>query len=313
MSEKEKKVFVRQTERPGNGEAWYTTKIAGGISPCIPGKPQAWMGSVLANCVGYAWGRFAFLEENPDCKVGCAKGNSYPGDAWTWYSNSLAQSYEVGLVPKLGAVAVWKRTGSKGHVAIVEHVNDDNSWESSESGYNTSPAWFTRTYSSKSARSGYVFLGFVYPKFDFVERIEPTPEPKFKVGDEVIVNGSLYRTANASKPAGSVKNKKTKITRYADGTMHPYNTTGDLGWMNEEDIEPVNPEPQPEPETFKVGDKVKITGTGNSRPDGTGSTCGGVGWKRYILSIKAGMKYPYQIGVNGRTTGYYQASSLKKI
>lgn len=314
MAEKEKKIFIPQLKKPENGDKWYTRKIDGGISLALwAGRPAAWVGSTLANCVGYSWGRFAFLENNPNCMVGCALGTDYPADAWAWYKNSKAQGYETGLTPKLGAVAVWSRAGAKGHVANVEKVYDNNEWDSSESGYNTSPVWFTRHYNYKSYRSGYTFLGFIYPKYDFIEEPEPKPEPKFKIGDEVIINGPLYRTANSSQPSGSVKNKKTKIALYAEGSMHPYNTTGYLGWMNTEDIEPVNPTPQPEPEVLKKGDYVKIVANGNSRPDGTGNTCGGIGWKRYILSIKAGMKYPYQVGVNGITTGYYKAEALKKI
>ena len=59
---------------------------------------------------------------------------------------------------------------------------------------------------------------------------------KFKIGDKVIINGNLYSSSNASKPSGSVKNKVTKITRIASGSKHPYNTTGDLGWMDESSI-----------------------------------------------------------------------------
>lgn len=59
---------------------------------------------------------------------------------------------------------------------------------------------------------------------------------KFKVGDKVIVNGNLYKSSNATAPSGTIKNKITNITRIAKGSKHPYNTTGDLGWMNEKDI-----------------------------------------------------------------------------
>ena len=63
---------------------------------------------------------------------------------------------------------------------------------------------------------------------------------KFKVGDKVIINGSLYKSSNATTPSSSVKNKVTYITRVAKGSKHPYNTTGDLGWMNESDIKLYN-------------------------------------------------------------------------
>lgn len=59
---------------------------------------------------------------------------------------------------------------------------------------------------------------------------------KFKIGDKVIINGNLYKSSNATTPSSTVKNKVTNITRIAKGTKHPYNTTGDLGWMNESDI-----------------------------------------------------------------------------
>lgn len=65
---------------------------------------------------------------------------------------------------------------------------------------------------------------------------EGSYEMKFKIGDEVIVNGELYRGSNDTTPAGRVTNKTTKITRVVEGAKHPYNTTGDLGWMDEEDI-----------------------------------------------------------------------------
>ena len=59
---------------------------------------------------------------------------------------------------------------------------------------------------------------------------------KFKIGDTVIINGYLYKSSNATTPSGSVKNKVTNITRTANGSKHPYNTTGDLGWMDESSI-----------------------------------------------------------------------------
>ena len=42
----------------------------------------------------------------------------------------------------------------------------------------------------------------------------------------------LYYTSNDSEPSGYAKAKKTVITRN-NGSKHPYNTTGDLGWMDE--------------------------------------------------------------------------------
>ena len=87
---------------------------------------------------------------------------------------------------------------------------------------------------------------------------EPAPTQKFNIGDRVVINGSLYTSSNAKSPTGSVSNKTTNITRYAAGAAHPYNTTGDLGWMNESDIRLAGNET---PAAIVKGCKVKFTGT----------------------------------------------------
>ncbi len=66
---------------------------------------------------------------------------------------------------------------------------------------------------------------------------------KYKIGDKVkLVKGSpLYKSSSSVIATSFVKaDKITYITRIAVGTKHPYNTTGDLGWMNESDIKPVD-------------------------------------------------------------------------
>ena len=88
---------------------------------------------------------------------------------------------------------------------------------------------------------------------------EPAPTQKFDIGSVVVINGPLYTSSNASFPAGNVSNKTTKITRYVAGAAHPYNTTGDLGWMNESDIRAAEPTPASNP--IVKGCKVKFTGT----------------------------------------------------
>ena len=59
---------------------------------------------------------------------------------------------------------------------------------------------------------------------------------KFNIGDKVVVDGYLYVNANANEPAGRVRDKETTITRIAENTQHPYNTEGDLGWMDADAI-----------------------------------------------------------------------------
>ena len=62
---------------------------------------------------------------------------------------------------------------------------------------------------------------------------------KFKIGDKVkLLKGTpLYKSSTSVIATSFVKEDKiTYITRVAPNTKHPYNTTGDLGWMNESDI-----------------------------------------------------------------------------
>ena len=59
---------------------------------------------------------------------------------------------------------------------------------------------------------------------------------KFKIGDKVILNGYIYVSSNATTPSRKISNKITNITRIAQGSKHPYNTTGDLGWCDESSL-----------------------------------------------------------------------------
>lgn len=71
---------------------------------------------------------------------------------------------------------------------------------------------------------------------------------------------------------------------------------------------------EPKPEDLKVGDKVKIIGTGNARADGKGRTAYGRYYIRYIYKIYPQMAFPYRVGfMNGQTTGYYKSEALLKI
>lgn len=90
---------------------------------------------------------------------------------------------------------------------------------------------------------------------------------KFKIGDKVIINGNLYKSSNASTPSSTVKNKVTNITRIAQGSKHPYNTTGDLGWMDEKDIK-LYEDPQKKYEVeIELVDKDKLIDYIKEHPD----------------------------------------------
>ena len=89
---------------------------------------------------------------------------------------------------------------------------------------------------------------------------------KYKIGDKVIITGDLYYSSNDIKPTSYVKDKKTTITRIAQGARHPYNSTGDLGWMNESDIELYDPKEKYEVE-IELIDKDNLIDYIKEHPD----------------------------------------------
>lgn len=313
-----------RTTRPTAGNKYFIRKANGGYSTCIQGKPTDSQCNVLANCVGYACGAY-----NEELGLGYEKYH-LNCNAENFIERAIASGLSVVSKPVVGSILCWEGVGSlAGHVAIVIEVINDNCIRTAESGYGSSrPFWITTRYNNNGRwglNSNYRPRGFIvnpnYP-YNPAPKPEPTPTPaptpsdKFNIGDKVVINGALYTSSNAASPAGSISNKVTNITRKNPGSAHPYNTTGDLGWMNESDIrmytEPT-PSPAPVDKSLHVGDKVKIIGTGNGASDGSSNTAYGIGWTREILKIYSGRKFPYQVGNSTGTTGFYPESSLEKI
>lgn len=147
---------------PSNLFPWWIMDDVGGYSPCIAGSPQAQPGATIANCVGWAWGRY--------CQI---RGEVVPtlptGNANTWFTAAQAAGFETGQEPALGAVICF--SGGLGHVAIVEEIAEDGSYiRCSESDYG-GPIFSYRTrYRANNwqlAVGG--FQGFIY------NDVEPGP------------------------------------------------------------------------------------------------------------------------------------------
>ena len=176
-------VFKPRLTKPEKGNPYYNTKANGGYSSAIKGKPTDKDCDVLANCVGYAYGRFNEIGGWGSCKY------LLPTNAENFiqYKGSL----EVGQTPKLGACMVWRKgatlSGSDGagHVAIVEKIISDTEVVTSESGYNSSKPFWTQTRKKGSdgrwgSGSAYTFLGFIYNpapccNTDAEEKTDPAP------------------------------------------------------------------------------------------------------------------------------------------
>lgn len=320
--------FTMRTTRPANNKN-FITRGSGGWNTCIKGNPRYQYADALANCVGYASGRFNEIINIARETTGCTY-TTLNCNAVGFKERAEAAGLKTGSTPRRGAIMCWGKEGAAGHVAIVERVNNSNSVYTSESGWGSSAIFWNSTRSNNNGRwgigAGYYFRCFIYLPDDVQKAIDaeeptptpqPTPSDKFNIGDKVVVNGPLYVSSTASSPAGHVSNKVTNITRKNPGSAHPYNTTGDLGWMDESSIkkyEEPTPAPTPVPSTeLNVGDAVEIIGTGNGSAYGGSNTAYGIGWKRQILKIWNGKPYPYQVGNNTGTTGFYKEEALKKI
>ena len=160
-----------RTTKPGKGNKYYIRKAQGGYSNAIYGKPTDSECNVLANCVGYAYGRFNEIGGYGYCKylapVNAENFMDYKG------------SCKTGMTPKVGACMVWEGKGDlAGHVAIVEKVYDNNHVYTSESGYGSSAFWNQHRYNNNGrwgCNSNYKFLGFIYNP---AVKDEPAPAPK---------------------------------------------------------------------------------------------------------------------------------------
>ena len=157
--------FTPRLSRPGTGNKYYITKGRGGYSNAIQGSPRDSVCDVLANCVGYAYGRF-----NEIGGYGCCK-YLVPTNAENFIETAKAQGLTISQTPSLGACMVWQAgatlngSDGAGHVAIVEQINPDGSIVTSESGWGCTPAFWTKTRTKGNgnwgAGSNYTFLGFI--------------------------------------------------------------------------------------------------------------------------------------------------------
>lgn len=294
--------FTVRYSLPASGNKLYNNGNAGGWSWCINGSPKKAGLNVLANCVGWACSRFNEIYNEITGNNGM-KYKTLCCNAENFIERAKQAGLEVGMTPKPGAIMCWQKGATlsgndgAGHVAICEIVYDNNHVFTSESGYGGSTFWNSHRYNNNGRwgiGSSYTFRGFIYnPAIKDEPKSTPTPSSKFNIGDKVVINGALYRSSNASSASGSVSNKITNITRKVSGAVHPYNTTGDLGWMNESSITKYE---EPKPSTgqkFAIGDKVVVNGALYTSSNDN-SAAGYVNNKTtYIARYVAGSKHPY--------------------
>ena len=175
-------MFKPRMTKPEAGNKYYNTTGAGGYSGAIVGNPKDAGCNVLANCVGYAAGRFNEIIGKPKFVY-----FQYPPNAEDFYDTAIAAGLKVGTTPKLGAIIVWAKgktwtsADGAGHVAVVEEIKSDGSIITSESGYGcASPFWTSHRYKESGnwgQSTAYRFLGFIYQP-------DTVPSAMIKRGDK---------------------------------------------------------------------------------------------------------------------------------
>lgn len=141
-----------------NDKHWLTPKLEG-VNECL----HIASGSVLPNCVGYAWGRwYELLKQKPNL----SKGNA---ENW-WFKTD---GYDRGKTPKLGAIACWRKgeagyaQDGAGHVAVVENILEDGSIVTSNSNYLGTRFYMRTIRPPFDIGRSYTFQGFIYSPIDF--------------------------------------------------------------------------------------------------------------------------------------------------
>ena len=137
----------------------------------------------MPNCTCYAFGRVMEIGNENGLKI-ISDGILGPANLWGEI-DYIGQFWKKGNTPKLGAVGVWTESGSSGHVAVVEQINNDGSYVCSNSGYyrpvdTSNWHYFFITncksdntiYYNGSRWGQYIFKTFLYPPY-----IDDTPSP----------------------------------------------------------------------------------------------------------------------------------------
>lgn len=172
-----------------NNNKYYITTGQGGWNKAIQGKPTKAGANVLANCVGYANGRFAeIIGKN-------AIEYQFICNAENFIEKAKGYGLSVSNVPTLGGIMVWEGKGSlAGHVAIVERIDSNNQIFTSESAYNGS-AFYNKTRYNCNGNwdmgSNYSFRGCIVNP----SNPEPTPTPTHKIAEDGIWGVDTTRKA----------------------------------------------------------------------------------------------------------------------
>lgn len=292
----------------------------GGNNPCAA-RPL--YDSVLPNCVGYAWGRVYEISTQYHTET---PGLWMTADAHTWYTNNQrTEHYSYGDVPRLGAIICYKRKVGNygGHVGVVEQINYNknkdkissivisDSW--SYTGTDPDKAekyWFhlitikpskkangAANYNCYEFEDAYDFQGFMYPPYVALFAAD--------AGEEYTGGESVEQAITINQTTIAVKDPVTGEYTYEQGAVSEYISTLP-GIPTDPSTVPTVPGPE-----LRAGCQVKIIDSGNTSKVGNGSVIHNEGKQGIVKSYHAGFAYPYAVGTETRTWGYYTAAALE--
>ena len=176
-----------RTSQPKNNK-YYIRQVTGGLNGAVAGSPTVSGANVLANCVGFANGRFAEIQNDPDLK-GIEKPFKYQlvCNAENFIESAKRQGLKISDVPIQGGIMVWQKGATlgggdgAGHVAIVEEIYQDGSILTSESGWGSKDWIFknlirTNDNGRWGQNSAYKFRGCIINPGVKDPKVAPTPK-----------------------------------------------------------------------------------------------------------------------------------------
>lgn len=159
----------------------YITRGSGGWSNCIKGYPMDDHANVLANCVGYASGRFNEIIEEARDYHECTY-NNLCCNACDFLERAIEAGLQTGSTPRVGAIMCWGGGSSgAGHVEVVEIFNEElYEVQTSASDYGGTQfynAMRTNNNGRWGLNSSFYFKGFIYQPDDVQKWINGEPLP----------------------------------------------------------------------------------------------------------------------------------------
>lgn len=202
--------FIARLTAPNGNNKYYIHTSHGGYNKCILINKST--GSVLPNCVGYAWGRFCEAGSVKDCEL--SKAN-----AENWYN--FTDNYKRSNEAQVGAVICWSKgkvgvpDDGAGHVGIVEKITDTQVTVSM-SAYNGS-RWYVRTFKKGTYDyNGFKFQGFILnPYIDFNKKTFD------EIANEVIIGkwGNGATRIKKLTEAGYTESERKEIQKRVNALM----------------------------------------------------------------------------------------------